>query len=299
MYDNSSKSNDNVTFVKHAQRTFEMRSTSVTSGALIPVKALFESGNFLADNISRLRPTAAKKEAPEEEQRSMEFIQLAQIVADQFVYYGSLSHSQENPDSEEDEETTAIEKALANAIDSLFSKSHRCTLTEIASLETSSQHPESTEQLSIQTLRKSEHNKAAQFPVEKPSASVKLLQPPDVLVKRGETLIDISSTALKFWKELGLRPVDGPKNVTAFCLCPDIPMLRRGAKMLLEAVGQTYMSLRLGTHFAGHDILKDYASGLVTFSADENASRRVETMGMICEQFGIPITLFSKHSLTA
>ena len=297
-HENSLELDDNIAFVKRAQRTFVMRSNSVTSAALIPVKALFESENFLTDNMSRLGPAPGKKEAPEEEHRSMEFIQLAQIFADQFVYYGSLSHSQDNHGSVEDDETAAIESALANAIDSLFSKSCRCTLTELADLGTISRHPESIEQSSIQsTSRKSENNKAAQL-IEKPSASTKLLQPPDVLVKRGETLMDISSTALKFWKELGLRPVEGPKNVTAFCLCPDIPMLRRGAKMLLDAVGQTYMSLRLGTHSTGHSLLKAYASGLVTFPADENASKRTEVIDSICEQFGNSTALISKRSLT-
>lgn len=218
----------------------------------------------------------------------MDFIQLAQIVADQYVYYDTLLQDENHYKILESECSNAVsERMLGDAISSFLPRSHRCTLDECANLGASQKYPGNDLQNPIRLLqRRAETVKGPQSPAKQPLPHVSLFKPPDVLVRRGESLMEISSAALDFWKELGLSPMNGSKDIIAFCLYPDTEMLHRGAQSLLEAISQTYLSLKLGVHTAGHPALKDYPSGLVAIPVYENVTEALKSMNDAGEQFG-------------
>lgn len=51
---------------------------------------------------------------------------------------------------------------------------------------------------------------------EQSTISLRTLEPPLLAVGKDETVVQLSSTSLRFWEKLGLTPRAGPKDVTAF-----------------------------------------------------------------------------------
>lgn len=51
---------------------------------------------------------------------------------------------------------------------------------------------------------------------EQSTVSLRTLEPPLLAVGKDETVVQLSSTSLRFWEKLGLTPRAGPKDVTAF-----------------------------------------------------------------------------------
>ena len=291
------KSTKSISRALPAPHLLNSNSASASPKPRFPAKALFQAHETSLESMHD-RESSANRQILKMEPCSTESIQIAQIVADQVVYYDSLSQLERSHKLVESEGISIAEQALENALDSLFSSVHRCTLEEISSFESGSHDSGESRQPPIQgSSRKPESSRFSYPQPRKMPPCTKLLRIPDVLVKRGGILMDISLTALQFWKELGFRPVSGDKDITAFCICPDVPLLRRGAKLFLEAIGQTYVSLKLGTHSAGHTILGQYDSGVVAFPIAEHASKTFDGMKLICEQFGMSVFFTYQNEL--
>ena len=254
-----------------------------------PLKALLQFSGPPLSEVFEGRMTSSHTRSTETETQSTDTIQLAQIVSDQYIHYESFLKDTSFHNAQSAKRGTLVTNyGLEHVISSILPQMHRCTLQEFAILGHDDgppvQNPQKTTGRSVS--KKSENARGPPSPTGRAIGCASLLRTPDVLVKRGESLMEVSATALEFWKELGLGPVHGSKDISAFCLCPDNEVLRCGAQSLLEAVGQTYLSLRLGTHTAGHPTLEDYASGIVTFPTYHSASAALESIKALCEQFG-------------
>ena len=70
-------------------------------------------------------------------------------------------------------------------------------------------------------------------------------------VRRMDSQIDISITALQFWEELGLAPTSTEKDVIVHCIHPESQYIGERAVCFLESVKNAYQSCKLGTHRLG------------------------------------------------
>ena len=61
----------------------------------------------------------------------------------------------------------------------------------------------------------------------------------------------ISVASLRYWRQLGLQPSGGRKDVTAYVVCEVGAGITRAATTFLQSVGEAYGGCLLGTHTAG------------------------------------------------
>ncbi|KAL0577556.1 hypothetical protein V5O48_004419 [Marasmius crinis-equi] len=84
------------------------------------------------------------------------------------------------------------------------------------------------------------------------SRSVSPLDPPLVSVGKGDTVIDIMPTGLRFWEKLGLGPKHGEKSATAFVLFEDHGEWRQHqVKVWLSNLATLYRGKNLGDLIPG------------------------------------------------
>ena len=91
---------------------------------------------------------------------------------------------------------------------------------------------------------------------------------PLACVRRLESQVDISVSALPFWEELGLGPVSGEKDILAFCICPNVKYIEERVKCFLDTVSISYEGCKLGTHRLGSG-LPGYEGALVSVAAKD------------------------------
>ena len=88
------------------------------------------------------------------------------------------------------------------------------------------------------------------------------MQVPLLKLQRNDALLELSPSSLPFWEALGLAPANGPKNVRAYCICPDIKDFRKITDQFLTSITVAYESYRLGTHSRGRDFGR-YTDGII------------------------------------
>lgn len=116
--------------------------------------------------------------------------------------------------------------------------------------------------------------------------SVYKLEAPFTCVRRAGLLVEVCSSALNFWEELGLEPSSEPKDIAAFCLYPAQGYVQDGVDAFLSVMGNTYQSCKLGTHVQG-SLLPEYQKGLVPVDISSHAITDVlEAIKITCEKFG-------------
>ncbi|KAJ9614082.1 mediator of RNA polymerase II transcription subunit 13 [Cladophialophora chaetospira] len=93
------------------------------------------------------------------------------------------------------------------------------------------------------------------------------LLPSQISLKRVERPLMASMAILKFWDTLNLQPVNGQKDLTAFCVHPGPDNVREGSLNLLHRLADSYTTCALGTHTIGHlpDLMED---GLISWVPD-------------------------------
>ena len=77
------------------------------------------------------------------------------------------------------------------------------------------------------------------------------LEPPYTCISRAEKSIEVTSSALVFWEELGLGPAYSTKDVSAFCMFPAHEYIKNGAITFLSMMSSAYHSCKLGIHDHG------------------------------------------------
>ena len=85
---------------------------------------------------------------------------------------------------------------------------------------------------------------------------------PLLRLQRYDSLLEVSSSALAFWEALGLAPANGPKNVRAYCICPDTEDHRELIDHLLISTTVAYESCKFGAHSRGRDFGR-YKDGII------------------------------------
>lgn len=111
-------------------------------------------------------------------------------------------------------------------------------------------------------------------------------QTPYLSARRGEDAIEIAPPALYFWEELGLAPVQQRKNVNAFCIYPDNDTIRAAASTLLASMENSYQSCRFGRHRRGSGMSK-YEGGLVPVPITSARTDAVcESLERVCGELG-------------
>lgn len=116
--------------------------------------------------------------------------------------------------------------------------------------------------------------------------SVFKLEAPYTCVRRAGTLIEVSSSALSFWEELGLAPASGTKDIAAFCVYPNQEYVQDGVDAFLSMMGNAYQSCKLGTHIQW-SLLPEYERGLVPVDITSDVINDVlEAINTTCEKFG-------------
>ena len=271
-----------------AEDTFQLNSDIFSTSLPSPPESIPMSSICPSQETPSMFSELSTQDSEDQDQWTASFIQLAQIVADQAVHYKSLCHSDGllSEASHCSSRRLAIDP-LAEAVANIFPGSKLSSLLECASFKDDQSQPSKSSQSRNSQTSKEAHSKKAIFDSPDTSEISSFSLPvPDFRVKRGDTTMDISSTALEFWKELGLGPLHGSKDVTAFCICPNNPMFRRGAENFIDAIGQTYLSLRLGSHSSGHPALKKYSGGLVAFSSFTDAQETLDGLEDVCEVLG-------------
>ncbi|KAM0788943.1 hypothetical protein ACM66B_003018 [Microbotryomycetes sp. NB124-2] len=75
---------------------------------------------------------------------------------------------------------------------------------------------------------------------------------PTLVVRSQQSLVKLATTAFDFWRPMSFQPLSGSKDVTAFAVCEDAGGdLGDAVSSWLTRVGETYQSLRLGSHEPG------------------------------------------------
>ena len=213
-------------------------------------------------------------------------IRLAQLVTDQSMHYASLAepwtlHLRNSRGGSR----STTDDPIFTAISTLFTSSERCTLADCAELGATTIRS-SNSRSTFSSLSRDQGSSISKSDSSLTGSALHLAAP-DFRVKRGETVLDILPTALDFWEELSLSPRLGAKDVSAFCICPDLDNWKRGAISFLENVSYTYQSLRLGSFELGHHAAREFQSGIVLYPLSSAPSDMAEPeVEEVCVRFG-------------
>ena len=82
-------------------------------------------------------------------------------------------------------------------------------------------------------------------------------------VQRQGSMVEVLPSSMVFWEALGLAPVNGPKNVSVYCVSPNNAYVTNRASEFLTAVTVAYESYKFGEHVRGPTISK-YIDGMIT-----------------------------------
>ncbi|KAL4075601.1 mediator complex subunit 13 C-terminal-domain-containing protein [Scleroderma citrinum] len=81
---------------------------------------------------------------------------------------------------------------------------------------------------------------------------IQRLEPPMFSVGKGESIVQLLPSSLRFWRKLGLTPCGGKKDVTAYLLFEDNgPLKQHPAKSWLQKMSSVYSAHHLGSHSLG------------------------------------------------
>lgn len=254
-------------------------------------------------SLSRFDPSASAWPLPRSEPQSGkykrkavglsddDYIRVAQILTDQVVSsslgcYGHVntlnSGTAEPPMVFAGKE---VQSAVGKVIRSIFPTSSLCDLETYAAIkETTWESP-----TNVRALNK--HSRWAKTGGDGSGgleSHISRLNAPHIRVQRAETPLEVLSPSVPFWETLGFGPVNGTKDVRAFCICPPMQGLEDAADSFLKGLGSAYESCKLGSHTRG-DYPKSPRPGLVPIVGGEATPSLENTVNQIivaCEEFG-------------
>ena len=184
-------------------------------------------------------------------------INIAQMVSEQIISATLDLLDEEAGVALQQNNHSAAETRWIAVIKSLFPKAVDCTLSTLAAVHDvfpdMSAHAKGQQRI---PARKANETPAI------PGSQMYLVNPPFIRVRRAETSWDLLPPAMAFWEPLGLAPVNGPKNVVAFCVYPHSESLRLCLESFLLHMQLAYDSCKLGTH-TRVETVSEYESGLV------------------------------------
>jgi len=232
-----------------------------------------------------------------------EYIHVAQILTDQVVssslgYYAHVTTLKNglprSPTNIAGKEEQAI---IGEVIRSIFPASSLCDLETYSAIE------ETTWEYitNVRVLHK--HPRWAKTGGDGSGgmgSHISKLNAPHIRVQRAETAFEVLSTALPFWETLGFGPVNGTKDVRAFCICPPMQGLEDAIDSFLEGLSSAYESCKLGSHTRG-EYPNNQSPGLVPIAGGEANPSLESTLKKIvtaCEELGRCTSQNLKNRLT-
>ncbi|KAI9682368.1 MAG: mediator of RNA polymerase II transcription subunit 13 [Caeruleum heppii] len=206
------------------------------------------------------------------------YMEVAQILTDQVIgpTVGSILHAQtESPQMDEPRLHGRWARPgpddIIAVVQERFPQTESCDFASLAAVEDGP--PEPALATGRQLMRpkpqikralsgasgKSNGNEAA-------GSKFALSDPPHLLIRRGDTPMEILPPALRFWETFGFGPCSGVKDITAFCVHPAGQGIGEAAEGFLERLGSVYEACKLGKHVCGE--LYDFNKGLVPVHLD-------------------------------
>ncbi|CAK9787437.1 hypothetical protein CC85DRAFT_330771 [Cutaneotrichosporon oleaginosum] len=100
------------------------------------------------------------------------------------------------------------------------------------------------------------------------------LEQPSVHVGYGSNVMRVNVAALRYWRELGLMPSGGPKDLAAFVICAPGAYNVQRAQTFLTDISEVFEANRLGTLVAGaHELATDGVAAVPSVEVWSTASR--------------------------
>lgn len=132
-----------------------------------------------------------------------------------------------------------------------------------------------------------------------PRATLVQINPPHLELRRYENRLSVLPSAMNFWESLGLGPSQGPKDVHAVCVFPNLDGLIDSAGVYLDRLRSVYESLRLGS-FERMTPSAAIPAGLLPFEVDKTASiptsmqgSRYSKQSLVEDLAKIAVTIFN------
>ncbi|KAL8724359.1 MAG: hypothetical protein Q9166_007995 [cf. Caloplaca sp. 2 TL-2023] len=226
-----------------------------------------------------------------------DFIQIAQLVADQKILQNGNRNSPSDTTSFSDDlpspdRTQSSPNPLQDVLPGILSDVHQCDLKSFSELDLNIATNLSQKTTSLQDDIENRRQAVLQSRSIKAHNEVIFeTRMPYLKVQRGKDAIDIASPALYFWEELGLAPSQQKKNVVSLCIYPDSETLRGAASAFLTTLENSYQSCKLGSHQHGCGSGYDQ-EGLVPVPVTKADSDTVlSSLHEFCEELGTKIPL--------
>ena len=221
-----------------------------------------------------------------------EFIEVAQILADQLVsptrLLSNMTDLDENEGSSTIRQADDYGDALTHVLPNIFAHFKRCDLT---SYTTSGEENPPNPPPSNHAVRSSQKRQSGSKISLTPKGNVFKLDVPYICVRRAEMTMDMRPAAIQFWEELGLGPSHGSKDVSACCIYPENNSIQRGVETFLTMVGSAYQSCKLGAHAPISDP-DELINGLVPFRmGGSSLEDALSGLDAACEQFGTSLII--------
>ena len=240
--------------------------------------------------------------------KSNEYIQLAQILADQLASRDVRRTATVDSPANFRPLATGYAKSekepLAHVFSTLFPNSEQCDLKDYTEIgvqvleEPAAAKPAARLDQRRQTLSSHGPLKANAL------HSIFKVQVPYMRVQRTAKSMELLPSAYPFWETLGIGPCHGPKDISAYCIYLSKDGAQRSVETFLDMLGSVYDGCKLGTHKRGTNS-GGPADGLVpvsmVFEGQEGATRPVpedfiQLVESVCEDLGMASR--GRHGLT-
>ena len=257
--------------------------------SLSMVDLLFNPDNYVRDarfNCSSILRQQASKYLSSDR----EFMQIAHLVMEQLaLQYRRVSATSESVEDSEIQTAwdipSFIEDLVVESVSRFFPQSEQLSFDHFANMGGTSKHLD-RENTTARPTPKEPNVAVKSKSSSKVRTNIVKLPPPYIRVRRNQKSIDILSTALHFWEELGLEPAHGAKNALGVCICPASDAARKGAETFLDMVGSSYQSCKLGIHSRASGSDGNLNGLFLVPCSDGSHDDKLEQLEKSCELLG-------------
>lgn len=114
------------------------------------------------------------------------------------------------------------------------------------------------------------------------------LSAPHLRVRRGKGYLETLPPAVSFWETFGLEPAHGSKDISAYCIHPQVA--GQAANVFLDRFGLSYESCNFGTHSRG-DHPTGFANGLKAWESETASySSMMQSLLGLCGELAAELT---------
>lgn len=209
--------------------------------------------------------------------RKDEQIQVAQLLVDQ-ITQSSLDHKVDGQVGlfELENEVYPLRTFLE---ETPLGETERLDLKSYASLQNGAFSPSASDGLTPRQLPQRK---------EAPKGSISKLSSPHLRIRRGRDYLEALPPTVSFWETFDLEPTHGPKDISAYCIHPQVAAEAAGT--FLDRLGLLYSSCNLGSHARG-DRSMVFDHGLGSWDTESSAASgyfsSMQSLRTLCEELGM------------